>query len=119
MNFSSPWARACDNYELVDLTIGRPVLDHAEENPDALVAALDNKTEAVIRESDTLRYLNLSYAVPPHSHSIVNWSIILLILLIKYVARNRNTVKFTVKKCSRPKPLQATPRYPNAQSHPE
>jgi len=49
-SFSSPWARAWDGHEVVDLAVGRLALHYAEENPDEVVAALDNKTEAVIRE---------------------------------------------------------------------
>jgi hypothetical protein len=49
-SFSSPWARAWDGHEVVDLAVGRLALHYAEENPDEVVAALDDKTEAVIRE---------------------------------------------------------------------
>src|SRR4029434_10883602 len=49
-SFSSPWARAWDGQEVVDLAVGRLALHYAEENPDEVVAALDDKTEAVIRE---------------------------------------------------------------------
>src|ERR1700754_2151859 len=51
-SFSSPWARARDGHDVVDLAVGRLALHHAEENPDEVVAALDDKTEAVIREFD-------------------------------------------------------------------
>jgi hypothetical protein len=49
-SFSSPWARARDGHEVVDLAVGRLALHHAEQNPDEVVAALDDNTEAVIRE---------------------------------------------------------------------
>ena len=49
-SFSSPWARAWDGHEVGDLAVGRLALHYAEENPDEVVAALDDKTEAVIRE---------------------------------------------------------------------
>src|SRR5260221_6542632 len=49
-SFSSPWARAWDGHEVVDLAVGRLVLHYAEENSDEVVAALDDETEAVIRE---------------------------------------------------------------------
>jgi hypothetical protein len=49
-SFSSPWARAWDGHEVVDLAVGRLALHYAEENPDEVLAALDDKTEAVIRE---------------------------------------------------------------------
>jgi len=49
-SFSSPWARAWDAHEVVDLAVGRLALHYAEENPDDVIAALDDKTEAVIRE---------------------------------------------------------------------
>ena len=42
-------ARAWDGHEVVDLAVGRLALHYAEENPDEVVAALDDKTEAVIR----------------------------------------------------------------------
>ena len=48
----SPWARAWDGHEVVDLAVGRLAFHYAEENPDEVVAALDDKTEAVIRELD-------------------------------------------------------------------
>ena len=35
---------------MLDLAVGRLALHYAEENPDEVVAALDDKTEAVIRE---------------------------------------------------------------------
>jgi hypothetical protein len=47
---SSPWARAWDGHEVVDLAVGRLALHYAEESPVEVVAALDDKTEAVIRE---------------------------------------------------------------------
>jgi hypothetical protein len=47
---SSPWARAWDGHEVVDLAVGRLALHDAEEDPDEVGAALDDKTEAVIRE---------------------------------------------------------------------
>jgi hypothetical protein len=47
-SFSAPWARAWDGHEVVDLAVGRLALHYAEENPDEVVAALDDKTEAVI-----------------------------------------------------------------------
>jgi hypothetical protein len=50
-SFSSPWARAWDGHEVVDLAVGRLALHYAEENPDEVLAALDDKTEAVIRSS--------------------------------------------------------------------
>ena len=43
-------ARAWDGHEVVDLAVGRLALHYAEENPDEVVAALDDKTEAVIRD---------------------------------------------------------------------
>ena len=46
----SPWARAWDGHEVIDLAVGRLVLHYAVENPNEVVAALDDKTEAVIRE---------------------------------------------------------------------
>jgi hypothetical protein len=49
-SFSTPWARAWDGHEVVDLAVGRLALHYAEENPDEVLAALDDKTEAVIRE---------------------------------------------------------------------
>src|SRR5260370_825818 len=49
-SFSSPWARVWDGHEVVDLAVGRLALHYAEENPDEVLAALDDKTEAVIRE---------------------------------------------------------------------
>ena len=49
MNFSSRWARAWDDHEVVNLAVGRLALSDAEENPDEVVV-LDHKTEAVIRE---------------------------------------------------------------------
>jgi hypothetical protein len=97
MSFSSPWARACDNHEVVDLTVGRPVLDHAEENPDELVAALDNKTEAVTREIDTLRYPNLSYAFPPHSHSIVPGGLLVISYVTRLIPRTSFTIRFATR----------------------
>jgi hypothetical protein len=39
-----------DGHEVVDLAVGRLALHYAEENPDEVVIALDDKTEAVIRE---------------------------------------------------------------------
>jgi dihydrofolate reductase len=45
-----PWARAWDGHEVVDLAVGRLALHYQEENPDEVVAALDDKTKAVIRE---------------------------------------------------------------------
>jgi hypothetical protein len=50
MSFSSLWARARDGHEVVDRAVGRLALHDAEENPVEVVAALDEKTEAVIRE---------------------------------------------------------------------
>ena len=55
-SFSSPWARAWANHEGVDPAVGRLALHYADENPDEIVAALDHKTEAVIREPDALTY---------------------------------------------------------------
>ena len=46
-SFSSPWARAWDGHEVVDLAVGRLALHYAEENRDEVVAALDDKAEAV------------------------------------------------------------------------
>jgi hypothetical protein len=40
-SLSSPWARAWDGHEVVDLAVGRLALHYAEENPDEVVAALD------------------------------------------------------------------------------
>jgi hypothetical protein len=48
-SFSAPWARAWDSHEVVDLAVGRLALHDAEENRDEVLAALDDKTEAVIR----------------------------------------------------------------------
>jgi hypothetical protein len=48
--FSAPWARARAGHEVVDLAVGRLALHDAEENPNEVAAALDDKTEAVIRE---------------------------------------------------------------------
>src|SRR4029453_1598704 len=39
-----------DGHEVVDLAVGRLALHYAEENPDEVLAAVDDKTEAVIRE---------------------------------------------------------------------
>src|SRR6266567_3144595 len=50
MSFSSLWARAWDGPKVVDFAVGRLALPYAEENPDEVVAALDDKTEATIRE---------------------------------------------------------------------
>jgi hypothetical protein len=50
MSFSSPWARAWDGHDVIDLALGRVALHHAEETPVEVVAALDDKTEAVIRD---------------------------------------------------------------------
>ena len=49
-SFSSPWSRAWGDHELVDLTTGRLALHYGEQNPDEVLAALDDKIEAVIRE---------------------------------------------------------------------
>ena len=49
-SFSSPLARVWDGHEVVDLAVGCLALHYAEENPDEVLAALDDKTEAVIRE---------------------------------------------------------------------
>ena len=49
-SLSSPWVRAWDGHEVVDLAVGRLALHYVEENPDEVLAALDDKTEAVIRE---------------------------------------------------------------------
>jgi hypothetical protein len=48
---SSPRLRACDGHDFVDLAVGCPALHYAEENPDEVLAALDDKTEAVIASS--------------------------------------------------------------------
>jgi hypothetical protein len=45
-SFSSPWARAWDGHEVVDLAVGGLALHNAEENPDEVLAALDDKTAA-------------------------------------------------------------------------
>jgi len=45
-NFSSPRARAWDGHEVVDLAVGRLAPHYAEENPDEVVAGLDDETEA-------------------------------------------------------------------------
>jgi len=50
MSFSLLSARAWHGHEVVDLAVGRLALHYAEANPDEVVAALDDKTEAVIRE---------------------------------------------------------------------
>src|SRR5512145_2694147 len=50
MSFSLRSARAWHGHEVVDLAVGRLALHYAEENPDQVVAALDDKTEVVIRE---------------------------------------------------------------------
>jgi S-adenosylhomocysteine hydrolase len=47
-SFSPPWARAWDGDEVVDLAVGRLALHCAEENSDEVLAALDDKAEAVI-----------------------------------------------------------------------
>jgi hypothetical protein len=39
-----------DGHEVVDLAVGRLALHDTEENRDEVVAALDDKTEAAIRE---------------------------------------------------------------------
>src|SRR4029453_12505343 len=44
-SLSSPWARAWDGHEVVDPAVGRVALHYAEENPDKVLAALDDKTE--------------------------------------------------------------------------
>ena len=44
-SYSSPWVRAWDGHEVVDLAVGRVALHYAEENPDEVLAALDDKTE--------------------------------------------------------------------------
>ncbi len=49
MSFSSRWARAWDDHEVVNLAVARPALSDAEENPDEVVV-LDDQTEAVIRK---------------------------------------------------------------------
>ena len=49
-SYSTHWARAWDGHEVVDLAVGRLALHYAEENPEEVLAALDDKTEAVIRE---------------------------------------------------------------------
>ena len=56
-SFSSPLARAWDGHEVVDLAVGRLALHDAEENPDEVVAALDDKTEAVIQSERELRQI--------------------------------------------------------------
>jgi len=43
-------ARAWDGHEVVALAVDRLAVHDAEENPDEVLAALDDKTEAVIRE---------------------------------------------------------------------
>jgi hypothetical protein len=48
-SFSSLWARAWDGDEVVDLAVGRLVLHYAEENPDEVVAVLDDKKVALSR----------------------------------------------------------------------
>jgi hypothetical protein len=40
-SFSSPWSRARDGHEVVDLAVGRLALHYAEENSDEVVAPLD------------------------------------------------------------------------------
>ena len=40
--------------------VGRLALHYAEENPDDVVAALDDKTEAVIRELEAQHFRNLA-----------------------------------------------------------
>src|SRR5712692_3912405 len=49
-SFSTLWGRAWDGPKVVDFAVGRLALPYAEENPDEVVAALEDKTEAVIRE---------------------------------------------------------------------
>jgi hypothetical protein len=49
-SFSPAWARAWDGHEVVDLAVGRLALHCSEENLDEVLAALDDKSEAVIRE---------------------------------------------------------------------
>ncbi len=48
--FSSPWARAWDGHEVVEPAVGRLALRYAEEDADEVVAAPEDKTEAVIGE---------------------------------------------------------------------
>jgi hypothetical protein len=48
-------ARARDGHEVVDLAGGRLALHYAEENPDEVVAALDDEIEALIRELEAQR----------------------------------------------------------------
>src|SRR3977135_3125739 len=47
-SFSAPWARAWDGHEVIDLAVARSALHCAEEYPDGVLAALDDKTEVVI-----------------------------------------------------------------------
>jgi hypothetical protein len=46
MSFLLPSARAWHGHEVVDLAVGRLALHCAEENPDEVVAGLDDETEA-------------------------------------------------------------------------
>jgi hypothetical protein len=39
-----------DDHEVADLAVGRLALPYAEENPDEVVVALEDKTQALIRE---------------------------------------------------------------------
>jgi len=52
-SFSSPWARAWDGHEVVDLAVGRLALHHADENPDEVLAALgpEESAESLSRPS--------------------------------------------------------------------
>src|SRR4029434_10418519 len=45
-SFSSPWARAWDGHEVVDLAVGRLALPYAEENPDEVLTALAEQLES-------------------------------------------------------------------------
>jgi uncharacterized protein YndB with AHSA1/START domain len=53
---------SADGHEVVDLAVGRLALHCAEENPDEAVAALDDRTEAVIRELEAQHFRD--WAIP-------------------------------------------------------
>jgi hypothetical protein len=81
-SFSSRWARAWDDHEVVDLAVGCMALHYAEENPDAVAVALCGPTSPEpSRVSRT-----------PHSHSIVLRDGSALISQRKFFLGTRSTV---------------------------
>src|SRR5882672_3426471 len=51
-SFSSPWARAWDGHEVVDLAVGRLALHYGEENPfDVAMNVIEHNRQAWNRES--------------------------------------------------------------------